>query len=596
MMANSWGFDGSQHYPPHFSPWRKINLGWVTPTLLNDAGTYDLQQAEVIGAVYRVDNGYPNDEYLLIENRQPVGFDATMPQGGLAIWHIDDTADYNTQGYPGQPNWPDNGNHYRVALLQADGNYNLEKGHNRGDDGDVWHGGGVHEINENTVPGTDAYQDGLVTSTGNRISTISAAGPSMSFHFDDGVDPVDPPSAPKLTRPVYDGVKVDLEWLDQSNNEDGFNIFRDNIEIARIAANNTTYQDVNVPAGSYNYIVQAFNSGGSADSDTFSVEVVLPPIAYASGESTTFGTVSGDYRNTHQDTNVETLTEVESGGKPSKRTSRMEHIWQFDNVGSGLVTYLNIVATGTNNSEADNFTFSYSVDGGSSYTEAFTLTAEGGEHSMTAELSNVSGTVLVKVEDTNRDRGNRSLDSVSIQKMFIDWTDDVVFTAPSDLSATAVSDTQINLRWTDGTGESTYTVRDVSNEDAITVIATNTTTTSILNLKPSTEYTYQVCGVDSSLSILGCSDNATVRTDQASDKTLTVSTYKVKGVNHAELSVTRVTPYNVFINDAPNPINLNDVTERYYTDNTGQKRGMSRSYKVCDIDNSNCSTEVTVTW
>jgi len=330
MMANSWGFDGSQHYPPHFSPWSKINLGWVIPTLLNAAGTYDLQHAEEIGAVYRVDNGYPNDEYLLIENRQPVGFDARMPQGGLAIWHIDDTADYNTQGYPGQPNWPNNGYHYRVALLQADGNYNLEKGHNRGDSDDVWHAGGVHEINETTVPDTDAYQDGIVTSTGNRISNISVAGLSMSFVFDDGVVHVDTPSAPELTGAVYDGVSnVDLVWLDQSDNEDSFIIFRDDIEIDSIAANNTTYQDVNVPAGSYDYIVQAFNSGGSADSDPLSVEVVLPPIAYASGESTTFGTVAGDYRDTHDNLNSEILFEVESGGKPSKRTSRLEHIWQF---------------------------------------------------------------------------------------------------------------------------------------------------------------------------------------------------------------------------------------------------------------------------
>jgi len=220
---------------------------------------------------------------------------------------------------------------------------------------------------------------------------------------------------------------------------------------------------------------------------------------------------------------------------------------------------------------------------------------------MTAELSNVSNTVLVKVEDTNRDRGNRSLDSVSIQKMFIDWMDDVVFTPPSDLSATAVSDTQINLRWTDGTGESTYTVRDVSDEDTTitdvkTYIAPNTTTTSISGLIENTEYTYQVCGVDSSLSILGCSDNAKVSTDPASDITLTVDPYKVKGVNYADLTVSGVSSYNVFINDDPNPINLNVVTEGYYTDNTRQKGGMSRSYKVCDIDNSNCSTEVTVTW
>ena len=150
LMANSWGFDGSQLYPPHFSPWSKVDLGWLTPTVISDGGTYTVPEAEFNASVYRIDAGFPANEYLMIENRQPVGFDGSMPQGGLVIWHIDDNAGFNTQGYPGQAGWPGNGNHYRVAVLQADGNYHLEKDTNRGDAADVYHAGGVINFSATT--------------------------------------------------------------------------------------------------------------------------------------------------------------------------------------------------------------------------------------------------------------------------------------------------------------------------------------------------------------------------------------------------------------------------------------------------------------
>jgi len=184
LMANSWGFDGSQLYPPHMCPWSKIQLGWVSPIEINASGTYTVNQVEDTPEVYRINLGYPSDEYLLIENRQPVGFDGDMPQGGLAIWHIDDAAGYNTQGYPGQQGWPENGNHYRVALLQADGDYDLEKGNNRGDRGDIYHGAGILTINPSTIPNTNAYQDGVVIETGNTISDISESSVLMTFTFD----------------------------------------------------------------------------------------------------------------------------------------------------------------------------------------------------------------------------------------------------------------------------------------------------------------------------------------------------------------------------------------------------------------------------
>ena len=184
MMGNAWGVDHTQLHPPHFSAYSKIFLGWVTPTVISAPGIYTAPQVQTNPVVYRIDQGYPSGEFLLIENRQPVGIESALPQGGLAIWHIDeDKYDNTDEGYPGQSGWPGNNNHYRVALLQADGDYDLEKGNNRDDAFDLYHGNGINAIDETTVPNTDSYQNGTVTVTGNSITDISISAENMTFNF-----------------------------------------------------------------------------------------------------------------------------------------------------------------------------------------------------------------------------------------------------------------------------------------------------------------------------------------------------------------------------------------------------------------------------
>ena len=187
LMANSWGFTGDQRNPPHLSAWSKIALGWVTPTTISASGAYSAPQVETNPVVFRINSGYPSGEYLLVENRQPVGFESTMPQGGLAIWHIDEAKSGNTEeGYPGQPGWPANNQHYKIALLQADGAYDLEHGVGRGDGGDVYHGNGVSMIGQATVPNSNGYQNGTEIPTGNQISSISLSGTTMTFQLGAG--------------------------------------------------------------------------------------------------------------------------------------------------------------------------------------------------------------------------------------------------------------------------------------------------------------------------------------------------------------------------------------------------------------------------
>ncbi|KAL7480343.1 hypothetical protein ACHAW6_006035 [Cyclotella cf. meneghiniana] len=184
VMSQSWGWDGSGTYPPLLSAWSRVRVGWVVPTEIDEDGTYELPAASEGHAAYRVSVGFPDGEYLLIENRQPTGFDAKLPHGGIAVWHIDENVTQGNRGYPDQDQWPENGKHYRVALLSADGRYDLERGVNQGDAQDLWHASSINrelKSGGTKYPNTDSYRGGIVRATGIRIYGFSPSKNVMTF-------------------------------------------------------------------------------------------------------------------------------------------------------------------------------------------------------------------------------------------------------------------------------------------------------------------------------------------------------------------------------------------------------------------------------
>ena len=99
------------------SPWSREDLGWGdSPTIISSNGQYTVHEAgapcDNCVQTYKITEGFANNEYLLIENRQRSGFESTNPGEGLVIYHIDNLASYTTEGFPGQTDWPSNGNHY----------------------------------------------------------------------------------------------------------------------------------------------------------------------------------------------------------------------------------------------------------------------------------------------------------------------------------------------------------------------------------------------------------------------------------------------------------------------------------------------------
>ena len=192
-MGNSQGIDLSGTYPTHLSIWSKMHLDWVRPTLITQDGQYRIRAAENTTDAYLIKSPFPEQEYFLIENRQPILWDRQLWNGGILIWHIDESRNLNrATGFPGQPGWPSNGHHYELALVQADGNYDLERNRNFADDGDYWRDGAelgpgpveLEATDDGVYPNTNSYRFGVVQQTGIRIYDFSPSQYEMTFRVE----------------------------------------------------------------------------------------------------------------------------------------------------------------------------------------------------------------------------------------------------------------------------------------------------------------------------------------------------------------------------------------------------------------------------
>lgn len=183
IMSNPFG-PHRNGTPGSLSAFTKHQIDWMAPTVIKNDGTYTIRNSNVYPDFFQIKEGFPDGEYLLIENRAAEGFDDGMPGAGIVIYHVDLAIPAQDRaGYPGQPGWPQNGNHYRVAILPADGQYDIEQNVNNGDSGDFWTKGQVlgPSNGQPLFPNTDSYQNGVIQSTEIRIHISSDPGIEMTM-------------------------------------------------------------------------------------------------------------------------------------------------------------------------------------------------------------------------------------------------------------------------------------------------------------------------------------------------------------------------------------------------------------------------------
>ncbi|MEZ4417521.1 MAG: M6 family metalloprotease domain-containing protein [Gemmatimonadota bacterium] len=182
MGSGSWGCPGpfNPARPCHLSAWSKLALGWLTPVDLPPGaalGVRALQPVETSRQVLRVPSGTGSGDYLLLENRQPLGFDDNMERGGLLVWAVDE-AELSGRWLSNTVN--SNVNRRGVRLLEADGRAQLTlPGGGRGDAGDPFPGAAAaHVLHAGSLPAT---RTGDGTPMGVTFLDIQEVGGTVRF-------------------------------------------------------------------------------------------------------------------------------------------------------------------------------------------------------------------------------------------------------------------------------------------------------------------------------------------------------------------------------------------------------------------------------
>ena len=318
------------------------------------------------------------------------------------------------------------------------------------------------------------------------------------------------PDAPSgLTAGTPTANAIGLAWSDNSSSEDSFEVERslDGVDwtVALSApANATSATDTGLaPGTTYWYRVFARNGAGdSASSNVAQATTTFgsTEIVVAGVDVPVVGTVTGTVSATRTgNLAYQSLRERESGGKPANRTSRGEHRWQFTlPAGSGLSFHANAYRTAS--SDGDVWRAEVSQDQ-QSWQTMFSVTKTGpSEVYQSATLpAAMVGTVYVRVIDSDRASGNRSLDTIFVDHLYFEVTGvgaGLPPGSPSGLVAAPTSSSEIGLSWTDGSSSEDGFELQRSPDGAswstiASSLAANSTSFTDGGLQPDTEYRYR---------------------------------------------------------------------------------------------------------
>ena len=126
---------GDKYNPVPLNPYYRNLLGWETTIDISNDEPKSVHYHTANSLVsYRYSYSSNAKEFFIIESRVQTGRNASLPDEGLLIWHIDESGSNNNEQMT--PSL-----HYKVSVEQADGAFHLENNVNQGESGDLFHAG-----------------------------------------------------------------------------------------------------------------------------------------------------------------------------------------------------------------------------------------------------------------------------------------------------------------------------------------------------------------------------------------------------------------------------------------------------------------------
>ncbi len=335
-----------------------------------------------------------------------------------------------------------------------------------------------------------------------------------------------PPSQPQgLTASIISETRVDLAWQASTDNTGvaGYDVFRDGVWIATTGTN--SYSDNTVQLSStYSYYVIAFDGPGNRSPSSDPVIVVMPQGLILTPTDDAY------IRQDRPDNNFGSSTRLNADNKPVT-----DFLLKFSITGVGTNTVQsaklrlrNVDGSNmggafygalSNNWNEATITWNNAPAAGPTLLGTLGAVSNGNWYEINiTPLVTGDGTVTIRVKSTSTNgAGYSSSEGANVPQLVVlftgSCTDCQPPSQPQNLTAIAVSGTQVDLSWnasTDNTGVTGYDI--FRNSAKIATVGGGTTSYPDNSVSPGTSYTYVVVAFDAAGNRSPASSSASVTT------------------------------------------------------------------------------------